>query len=306
MTYPPPPPPAEAPSKFDGGLRTNLFQGIRVRLSALETPPKSMNPTDHLVGFLTAFVVAALLGTFLSSALQRSVQPVFGINYLWALLVIVAPITEEISKMLGVLLIAYFMPNLFPNRRYGAAWGAAAGLGFASFESILYLLQQTGLDAFLRLICLPMMHPVWSAFVGLGVFVFAARKARGKKGFFEALSGLPLLFLFIAIFTHIAWNAIVVLLPAAGGVWRTPGLTTFVNILIVFPVSALILRDFLGGLFNFKNFFESIPELPPYYPKVTPPPPPPPSVPTCPICGQPLTFIQQYNRWYCSKCKKYV
>lgn len=38
------------------------------------------------------------------------------------------------------------------------------------------------------------------------------------------------------------------------------------------------------------------------------PPPPPPAagtVQTCPTCGQPLTFVQQYNRWYCYNCKKY-
>ena len=27
---------------------------------------------------------------------------------------------------------------------------------------------------------------------------------------------------------------------------------------------------------------------------------------TCPTCGGPLTFIPQYNRWYCYKDKKYV
>ncbi len=27
---------------------------------------------------------------------------------------------------------------------------------------------------------------------------------------------------------------------------------------------------------------------------------------TCPTCGGPLTFIQQYQRWYCPKDQKYV
>lgn len=35
-----------------------------------------------------------------------------------------------------------------------------------------------------------------------------------------------------------------------------------------------------------------------------PSPPSPPS--TCPTCGQPLAFIQQYGRWYCNNCKKYI
>jgi hypothetical protein len=37
-------------------------------------------------------------------------------------------------------------------------------------------------------------------------------------------------------------------------------------------------------------------------------PPPPPNfvTPTCPICGGPLSYIQQYQRWYCYKDKKYA
>lgn len=36
-----------------------------------------------------------------------------------------------------------------------------------------------------------------------------------------------------------------------------------------------------------------------------PPPPPSAMAQTCPTCGQPLTFVQQYGRWYCPNCKKY-
>jgi len=37
-----------------------------------------------------------------------------------------------------------------------------------------------------------------------------------------------------------------------------------------------------------------------------PPPPPPGAAMTCPSCGGPLRYIQQYQRWYCDKEKKYV
>jgi sporulation protein YlmC with PRC-barrel domain len=30
------------------------------------------------------------------------------------------------------------------------------------------------------------------------------------------------------------------------------------------------------------------------------------SAPVCPTCGNPLTYISQYQRWYCYKDKKYV
>jgi sporulation protein YlmC with PRC-barrel domain len=31
-----------------------------------------------------------------------------------------------------------------------------------------------------------------------------------------------------------------------------------------------------------------------------------PTQPICPTCKGPLSYIQQYQRWYCYKCKKYV
>jgi sporulation protein YlmC with PRC-barrel domain len=30
------------------------------------------------------------------------------------------------------------------------------------------------------------------------------------------------------------------------------------------------------------------------------------SQPTCSTCGGPLSYVQQYQRWYCYKCKKYI
>ncbi|MEM3731584.1 MAG: hypothetical protein QW667_05595 [Candidatus Bathyarchaeia archaeon] len=47
--------------------------------------------------------------------------------------------------------------------------------------------------------------------------------------------------------------------------------------------------------------------LPPAYPayaSTVPPTAPPP--PTCPTCRQPLTYIQQYQRWYCQNCQRYI
>jgi hypothetical protein len=36
------------------------------------------------------------------------------------------------------------------------------------------------------------------------------------------------------------------------------------------------------------------------------PPPPAPTVQTCPTCGSPMRFIQQNQRWYCDKERKYI
>ncbi|UCD92597.1 MAG: hypothetical protein JSV43_01335, partial [Methanobacteriota archaeon] len=37
-----------------------------------------------------------------------------------------------------------------------------------------------------------------------------------------------------------------------------------------------------------------------------PPPPPQPQQYPCQKCGQPLHFVQQYNRWYCYNCQTYA
>ncbi|HEY4675049.1 MAG TPA: hypothetical protein VIH48_03230 [Candidatus Bathyarchaeia archaeon] len=37
-----------------------------------------------------------------------------------------------------------------------------------------------------------------------------------------------------------------------------------------------------------------------------PPPPPAAMAQTCPTCGSPLRYIEQYQRWYCDKESKYV
>jgi MFS family permease len=37
-----------------------------------------------------------------------------------------------------------------------------------------------------------------------------------------------------------------------------------------------------------------------------PPPPPPGTAQLCPTCGRPLTYVKEYDRWYCTKCKKYA
>ena len=45
------------------------------------------------------------------------------------------------------------------------------------------------------------------------------------------------------------------------------------------------------------------PQQPVYVPP--PPPPPPPQAPICPFCGGPLTYIVQYQRWYCYREQRY-
>lgn len=88
------------------------------------------------------------------------------------------------------------------------------------------------------------------------------------------------------------------------------------------PLEIDIALYYIGSLISFIGFVYLIYGI---VAKGTPPPPrtvyvptPTPSyapaaapqsqgqVPRCPTCGQPLELIQQYNRWYCRTCQKYV
>jgi len=88
-----------------------------------------------------------------------------------------------------------------------------------------------------------------------------------------------------------------------------PGLGT----LAMMAINGLILYFFILRP-EVKAFFSPAPaetyQPPATYQasQVTPPPPSPQGaaqIPACPKCGQPLTWIEQYQRWYCYNCQQY-
>jgi RsiW-degrading membrane proteinase PrsW (M82 family) len=167
----------------------------------------------------------------------------------------------------------YLAWKTVPTRRYGAVLGAAAGLGFGVLESILYIIsilvsgESWGLVG-IRIIVTPLMHPLWSAFVGIGVFALLANIKPPKSNAPKSPMWMPWLFLLLGMINHMVWDSFT-LLPV--------GLIAIaINIILVFPIFAIILRDFLGGHFDFQNFLESLPEELTPFPTVPPPPPPPP------------------------------
>lgn len=207
----PPPPPESPPAKAGNGPETGFFIGIKRRLAALEQRPQL--PLGR--GLKKGLIVALVLGATLSMALSLAAQLGSGLDTNdWPLMAIVAPLTEEIFKGLSILIVARFMWKTIPSSRYGAALGAATGLGFAIAETIIYTVGASG-DAILfvalsRIVAEPFMHPLWSAFAGVGFFAFLARKSSGKSA--EVAMGL--LFVLTGLFAHsleflrihIAWS----------------------------------------------------------------------------------------------------
>ena len=230
-------------------------------------------------------IFALILAATLSFALSFVVQLATGISATnWALLAVIAPFTEEIFKGLSILIVAVFIWKTIPSRRHGALLGAAAGLGFSIAENIVYSISYAsvsgqvvngqvvsgGLVAELiasRWVGIPFMHVLWSAFVGIGIFVILSQR-RNSRG---TPVWLAPLFLLLGLCTHILWNSIALALSGL-----SPFVIIAVDVLVIFMPFAIILRDLLGGHFNFQDFLRPVQEPISYQQISTVPPPPPP------------------------------
>jgi hypothetical protein len=273
-SYPPPPPPDGSAQPRFHGPGTNFFPSVRMQLASLEWSPQSRIDRRPNRGLIVAFVTAGILAILISVGIQLALSFVVGE---YAMVAIIAPLSEEPAKALCMLIVVLFMWKVVPNRRYGAALGGAAGLGFGIVESVFYIItilsqnEQAWLVA-VRILLTPLMHPLWSAFVGIGIFAYAASKSNSANSTNSSL-WLPLLFLCIGMLNHGVWNGMTLI----GELGAQLGYVAIaLDALVVFPVFAFVLRDFLGGHFNFRNFYETLREPSSPYPGVLPPPPPPP------------------------------
>jgi RsiW-degrading membrane proteinase PrsW (M82 family) len=266
---PPPPPPPKKLSNFHLP-RTYFFLKIRAQLAELEKPAMFKSDLEVPMAFFIAFALGGILGIAYPLAVNTAFSAAFGDAASWATPLFIAPfLTEEISKGVCMLVVAFALVRVLPNRRYGAAIGAATGLGFAIMENLVFAVQgQTpGGFGLLRLINTPFTHPIFSSFVGIGVFVLVSRMRRGRS-FFDAVLGLPMLFVLIGMINHSLWNLIAVFAPQP--------VNWFLGIILLAPIFLVILRDFLGGHFNFQHFFEPLSETSDSVLSGLPPPPPPP------------------------------
>jgi RsiW-degrading membrane proteinase PrsW (M82 family) len=280
-SYPPPPPLSYSPIKKGlHGPETRFFLSIRAYLTRLEQYAQGYIGNNLKKGLIAALILGATLSFALSYVAQLATG-VTGTDP--ALIIVIAPLTEEIFKGLSVLLAVFFLWKIIPNRRYGALIGAAAGLGFSIAENLLYSINYASLGdrisagymaelILMRWVGMPFMHVLWSAFIGIGVFVFLAQ----RRNSYNTPQWLPILFFLLGLFNHMLWNTMSLL---AGSVTNSPFVILLIDVLVVFVIFALMFRDLLGSHFNFQNFLQPVKE-PNIYQQTgsfPPPPPPPPS-----------------------------
>ena len=121
-----------------------------------------------------------------------------------------APVVEEGLKGLGVLLVFLMFRREFDSVLDGIIYAGVCALGFAATENVLYIWR--GYDAagwhglfnlvFTRVVLVGWQHPVYTAFIGIGLALARTNRSWLVK-FFAPLTGFSL-----AIFTHAFHNTL--------------------------------------------------------------------------------------------------
>lgn len=167
--------------------------------------------------------------------------------------VVLAPLTEELAKGLGVLLIFWRARREFNGVTDGIVYAGLVAAGFAFVENILYLGQAyvemgtPGLVGLFVMRCLvsPFAHPMFTVCVGLALGLVAHR--RRLSSVWIVVLGLA-----AAVFLHALWNySAVVAADAYLLIFAIVQVPLFVAFLLLLRWArrreSRILRDILTG-----------------------------------------------------------
>ncbi|MEK7724880.1 MAG: PrsW family glutamic-type intramembrane protease [Acidobacteriota bacterium] len=178
-----------------------------------------------IVAVVFSFIVNTMLGQI---AYEVTGSPELA-NVVGA--VISAPIFEELSKGLGVVLLLIFFRREFDDILDGIVYGGVIGLGFATVENVLYYGRgvAAGVDMLLYLLIIrglasPFIHVTFTAMTGIGCGI-----ARESHNWFVKIL-MPILGYIFAVFLHMAWNGTATFF--GGGFWFAYGLLGFPFFLI--------------------------------------------------------------------------
>jgi protease PrsW len=136
-------------------------------------------------------------------------------------LAIVAPVTEEFSKGLFLILLLWWRRAELDGILDGLVYAGMVGIGFAFVENILYLAAAyNGTDGMgpggtgavtgvfvVRCLFSPFAHPLFTSFVGIGVGIAVGSRSRAVRVL------APLGGYLLAVAAHAAWNSSTLLGP---------------------------------------------------------------------------------------------
>ena len=158
-------------------------------------------------GALVAVLVSVVVNTFIGVAVTLSVSEDAG---QLAGAVISAPIFEEGSKGLGLLILLVFFRRYFDDILDGIVFGGVIALGFATVENVMYYgsaLGEGGLAAMLFLFVLrgvlsPFAHVTFTAMTGIGCGI----SRESHRGFVRIAA--PVIGYVLAVSLHALWNGL--------------------------------------------------------------------------------------------------
>ena len=121
---------------------------------------------------------------------------------------VVAPLTEEVSKALGVVAVLVLRRREFDGVVDGVVYAGMVGIGFAFVENVLYFsgalvaggTSQLAVTFVLRAVVSPFAHPLFTVAVGVGIGLAVSRRGRARWL-------LPVAGLLVAVVLHGLWNA---------------------------------------------------------------------------------------------------
>jgi RsiW-degrading membrane proteinase PrsW (M82 family) len=154
-----------------------------------------------------AFVWGAIIAVFVSAIVNAIAAVTMG-DLLTG--IVSAPVIEEASKGLGVLLIALFFRKDFDSVVDGIVYAGVVALGFATMENIDYYgksLGEGGVSSligtfFVRGVMSPFSHVLFTCMTGIGCGI--ARETHNAHVKIAA----PLIGYFAAMFLHALWNTL--------------------------------------------------------------------------------------------------
>ncbi len=162
-------------------------------------------------GALVSVIVSIVINTAIGVGVAVIIHPAVG-NLASA--VISAPIFEESSKGIGVLILLIFFRRYFDDILDGIVFAGVIALGFATVENVLYYgrgFNEGGLSDLLLLFGLrgilsPFAHVVFTSMTGIGCGI--SRESHNK--FIKII--MPFVGYIAAVGLHMIWNALGIVL----------------------------------------------------------------------------------------------
>lgn len=159
-----------------------------------------------LVAVIVSFIINTLVGIVVSIGVSPEAGEAVGA-------VISAPIFEEGSKGIGLLILLFFFRKYFDDILDGIVFAGVIALGFATVENVLYYGRALGMAGFggvaflfvLRGIMSPFAHVTFTAMTGIGCGI--ARESHNKAVRFL----MPVVGYIAAVILHALWNGMAVL-----------------------------------------------------------------------------------------------